>query len=59
MRAIVVVEVLEPGQLDVQRADARLAGAGLMELAAAGRVGALHAAAMLGAFGRQREQARM
>ena len=56
MRPIVVAEALEFGQLDVQRAHAELAGAGLVELAAAGGVGALHAAAMLGAFGRQHEQ---
>ncbi len=53
MRPVGVVEALEFGQLDVERADAQLAGAGLVELAAAGGgVGALHAAAMLGAFGR-------
>ncbi len=47
---------LELGQLDVQRAHAQLAGAGLAELAAAGGVGALDAAAAIGAFGRQHEQ---
>ncbi len=56
MRAIGVAEALSPGQLDIGRADAKLAGAGLAELAAAGGVGALHAAAMLGAFGRRHEQ---
>ena len=56
MRPAVVVEALEPGQLDVQRARAQLAGAGLAELVAAGRVGALDAAAAIRAFGRQREQ---
>ena len=56
MRPVVVVEAPEFGRLDVQGADAQLAGAGLAELAAAGGVGALHAAAMLRAFGRQREQ---
>ena len=56
VRAVVVAEALEFGQLDVQRAHAQLAVAGLVELAAAGRVGALHAAAMLGASGRQHEQ---
>ncbi len=56
MRPIGVAEALEFGLLDVQRADAQLAGAGLVELAAAGGAGALHAAAMLGASGRQHEQ---
>ncbi len=56
MRAVGVAEALEFGQLDVQGADAQLAVAGLMELAAAGRVGALDAAVAFGAFGRQREQ---
>ncbi len=56
MRAIGVVEALKFGQLDVERADAQLAGAGLVELVSAGGVGALHAAVMLGTFGRQREQ---
>ncbi len=56
MRPAGVAEALEFGQLGVQRAHAQLAGAGLVELVAAGRAGALDAAAMLGAFGRQREQ---
>ncbi len=56
MRPVGVVEALEFGQLDVQGADAELAGAGLVELAAAGRVGALHAAVANGASGRQHEQ---
>ncbi len=56
MRPIGVAEALEFGQLDVGRADAELAGAGLVELVSAGGVGALHAAVMLRAFGRQREQ---
>ncbi len=56
MRPVVVVEALEFGQLDVQGADAQLAGAGLVELVAAGGVGALDAAIANGASGRQREQ---
>ncbi len=56
MRAVVVVEALEFGQLDVQGADAELAVAGLVELVAAGRVGALHAAVIFRASGRQDEQ---
>ncbi len=56
MRPIGVVEALEFGQLDVQGADAELAGAGLVELAAAGGVGALDAAVIFGASGRQHEQ---
>ncbi len=56
VRPLVVAEALEFGQLDVQGAHAELAVAGLLELAAAGRVGALHAAIANGAFGRQREQ---
>ncbi len=56
MRAAVVAEAPEFGQLDVQGAHARRAGAEPVELAAAGRVGAFRAAAMLGASGRQREQ---
>ncbi len=51
MRPIGVVEALEFGQLDAQ-----LAGAGLVELAAVGRVGALDAAVAIGASGRQHEQ---
>ncbi len=51
-----VAEALEFGQLDVQGADAELAGAGLVELAAAGGVGALDAAVIFGASGRQHEQ---
>ena len=39
MRPIVVAEALEFGQLGIQGADAELAGAGLVELAAVGRVG--------------------
>ncbi len=38
MRAIGVAEALEFGQLDAERADVQLAGAGLAELAAAGSV---------------------
>ncbi len=56
MRPAGVVEALEFGQLDVQGADAELAGAGLVELVAAGRVGALDAAVIFGASGRQHEQ---
>ncbi len=56
VRAIGVAEALEFGQLDVQGADAQLAVVELVELVAAGRVGALDAAAAIGAFGRQREQ---
>ena len=56
MRAVVVVEALEFGQLDVESTHAQLADAGLVELVAAGGVGAFHAAVMLGTFGRQREQ---
>ncbi len=56
MRAIGVVEALEFGQLDVQRAHAQLAVVELVELVAAGRVGALHAAVIFGASGRQHEQ---
>ena len=56
MRAVVVVEALEFGQLDVQRAHAQLAGVELVELVAAGRVGALDAAIANGASGRQHEQ---
>ncbi len=56
MRPVGVAEALEFGQLDVEGADAELAVAGLVELAAAGRVGALHAAIANGASGRQREQ---
>ena len=56
VRPVGVVEALEFSQLDVQGADAQLAVAGLVELVSAGGVGALDAAAMLGAFGRQHEQ---
>ena len=56
MRPVGVVEALEFGQFDVQGADAQLAVAGLVELAAAGGVGALHAAIANGASGRQHEQ---
>ena len=56
MRPVVVVEALEFGQLDVQGADAELAGVELVELVAAGGVGALHAAIANGASGRQHEQ---
>ncbi len=56
MRPVVVVESLEFGQLDVQRAHAQLAVVELVELAAAGGVGALHAAVAIGASGRQHEQ---
>ncbi len=55
MRAIGVA-ALESGRLDVQGAHAQLDGAGLAELAAAHRAGALDATALFGAFGRQREQ---
>ncbi len=51
MRPIGVAEAFEFGQLDAQ-----LAVAGLVELAAAGRVGALDAAVAIRAFGRRREQ---
>ena len=51
MWPIGVVEALEFGQLDVQGAVVEL-----VELVAVDRVGALHAAVMLGAFGRQHEQ---
>ena len=47
---------LEFGQFDVQGADAELAGVELVELVAAGRVGALDAAIANGASGRQHEQ---
>ena len=40
MRLVSVVVALEPGQLGVGRADAELAGAGLVKLVAAGGVGA-------------------
>ena len=56
VRAIGVAEALESGRLGVEGADAQLAGAGSAELAAAHRAGALHAAALFGASGRQREQ---
>ncbi len=56
VRPVGVAEALEPGQLDVQLADAELAGAGLVELAAAGGVGALDAAVAIRAFRRQHEQ---
>ncbi len=56
MRAVVVVEALEFGQLGVQRAHAQLAGVELVELVAADRVGALDAAIVFGASGRQHEQ---
>ena len=56
MRPVVVVEALEFGQLDVQLAGAQLAVAGLVELVAAGGVGALDAAIVFGASGRQHEQ---
>ena len=56
MRAVVVVEALEFGQLDVQRAHAQLAVVELVELVAADRVGALDAAVIFGASGRQHEQ---
>ena len=52
MRPAGVAEVLEFGRLDAQGADAELAGVELVELVAAGGVGALHAAVILGAFGR-------
>ncbi len=56
MRPVGVVEALEFGQLDVQRAHAQLAGVELVELVAAGGVGALDAAIANGASGRQHEQ---
>ncbi len=56
MRPVGVAEAFEFGQLDVEGADAQLAGAGLAELVAAGGVGALDAAAVFGASGRQHEQ---
>ncbi len=56
MRPVGVAEALEFGQLDVQGADAQLAGAGLVELVAAGGFGALDAAVIFGASGRQDEQ---
>ncbi len=56
MRPVGVVEALEFGQLDVQGADAELAGVELVELVAAGGVGALDAAVIFGASGRQHEQ---
>ncbi len=56
MRPIGVAEALELGQLDVERADARLAAVELVELVAAHRVGALDAAVVFGASGRQHEQ---
>ncbi len=56
MRAVGVVEALEFGQLVVEGADAQLAGVELVELVAAGRVGALDAAVIFGASGRQHEQ---
>ncbi len=56
MRPIGVVEALEFGQLDVQGAHAELAGVELVELVAAHRVGALDAAAVFWASGRQHEQ---
>ncbi len=56
MRPVVVAEALEFGQLDVQGAHAELAVVELVELVSAGRIGALHAAVILGAFGRQHEQ---
>ena len=56
MRPAGVVEALEFGQLDVQRAHAQLAGVELVELVAADRVGALDAAVIFGASGRQDEQ---
>ncbi len=56
MRPVGVAEALEFGQLDVQRADAQLAVVELVELVAAGRVGALDAAIANGASGRQHEQ---
>ena len=56
MRPAGAAEALEPGQLDVGCADARLAGAGLMELVTVGSVGALNAAIAIGAFGRQHDR---
>ncbi len=56
MRAAGVAEALEFGQLDVEGADAELAVVELVELVAAGGVGALDAAIAIGAFGRQHEQ---
>ena len=56
MRPAGVVEAFEFGQLDVEGADAQIAVVELVELVAAGGVGALHAAVMLGASGRQHEQ---
>ncbi len=56
VRPAVVAEALEFGQLDVQGADAELAVAGLVELVAAGGVGALDAAVIFRASGRQDEQ---
>ncbi len=56
MRPVGVVEALEFGQLDVQGADAELAGVELVELVAADGVGALDAAVIFGASGRQHEQ---
>ncbi len=56
MRAAGVAEALEFGQLDVEGADAQLAGVELVELVSAGRVGALDAAIAIGASGRQHEQ---
>ncbi len=56
MRPAGVVEALEFGQLDVQGADAQLAVVELVELVAAGGVGALDAAIANGASGRQHEQ---
>ncbi len=56
MRPIGVVEALEFGQFDVEGADAQLAVVELVELVAADRVGALDAAVIFGASGRQHEQ---
>ncbi len=56
MRPVGVAEALEFGQFDVEGADAELAGVELVELAAAGGVGALDAAVIFGASGRQHEQ---
>ena len=56
MRPVVVVEALEFGQLDVQGSDAQLAVVELVELVAAHRVGALDAAVVFWASGRQHEQ---
>ena len=58
MRPVVVVEALEFGQLDVQGSDAQLAVVELVELVAAHRVGALDAAVVFWASGRQHEQFR-